>query len=281
VRADEVRIADCAPPASSVWPFPGAIDTAIPTPARVYDYLLGGKDHFAADRAVGDQLKLNVPQAVRLALDNRRFLHRAVRLMVANGITQFLDIGPGFPTSPTTDEIALQAEPGGSVVYVDNDPVVISHTRALLKNARVGAVHLDVREPRLIFESPEVRSLIDLSRPVGLLLVAVLHFLPKDEDLDHIAAALRWRLPPGSHIAVSHMTSTGTAPEWQDAVLGSWPLDSPVRPVFRTADEISRVFGNWRLVEPGLVDIADWKPGSNGRYRPSRTVRCLGGVAIA
>jgi hypothetical protein len=269
------------PPASRDWPLPGTVDTAIPAPARVYDYLLGGKDNFAADRAVGDQLKSSVPHAARSARDNRHFLHRAVRLMVANGITQFLDIGPGFPVSPTTDEIALQAEPGGSVVYVDNDPVVITHTRALRKNARIGAVHLDVREPRLIFESPEVRSLIDLSRPVGLLLVGVLHFLPKDEDLDHIAAALRWQLPPGSHLAVSHLTSTGTAPEWQDAVLGSWPPDSPLRPVFRTADEISRVFGNWRLVEPGLVNIADWKRGSNKRYRPGPTVRCLGGVAIA
>jgi hypothetical protein len=167
MRTDEVRIADCEPPVSSDWPVPSAIDMAIPAPARVYDYLLGGKNHFAADRAVGDQLELNVPQAVRLARDNRRFLHRAVRFMVANGITQFLDIGPGFPASPRTDEIALQAEPGGNVVYVDNDPLVITRTRALLKNARVGAVHLDVREPRLIFESPEVRSLIDLSRPVG------------------------------------------------------------------------------------------------------------------
>ncbi|MCW2932513.1 MAG: hypothetical protein JWM19_3475 [Actinomycetia bacterium] len=269
------------PPASCDWPVPGTLDTTIPAPARVYDYLLDGKDNFAADRAVGDQLKSDVPQAARLARDNRHFMHRAVRLMVANGITQFLDIGPGLPLSPTTDEIALQAEPGGSVVYVDNDPVVINHTRALRKNPRIGAVHLDVREPGLIFESPEVRSLIDLSRPVGLLLVAVLHFLPKDEDLDHIAAALRWRLPSGSHLAVSHMTSTGTAPEWQDAVLGSWPPDSPSRPVFRTADEISRVFGNWRLVEPGLVDVADWKPGSKKRYRLSSTARCLGGVAIA
>jgi hypothetical protein len=269
------------PPASCDWPDPGTVDMTIPAPARVYDYLLGGKDNFAADRAVGDQLKSNVPQAVRLARDNRSFLRRAVRLMVANGITQFLDIGPGYPASPTTDEMVRRAEPGGSVVYVDNDPVVVTHTRALLKSSRVGAVHLDVRDPRLIFESPEVRSLIDLSRPVGLLLVAVLHFLPKDEDLDHIAAALRWRLPPGSHLALSHVTSTGTAPEWQDAVLGSWPPGPCARPVFRTADEISRVFGNWRLVEPGLVDIADWKPGSDKRYRPAPTVRCLGGVAIA
>jgi hypothetical protein len=256
------------------------VNTAIPASARVYDYLLGGKDNFAADRAVGDQLKSTVPQAARLARDNRHFLHRAIRLMVANGITQFLDIGPGIPAFPRTDEIALQAEPGGSVVYVDNDPMVITHTRAFLKNAQVGAVQLDVRDPQLIFDSPEVRSLIDLSRPVGLLLVAVLHFLPKDEDLDDLAAALRWRLPRGSHLAVSHITSTGTAREWQDAVLGSWPPGSPAQPVFRTADEVSRVFGNWRLVEPGLVDVADWRPGTKP-YRTTPTVRCLGGVAIA
>jgi S-adenosyl methyltransferase len=269
------------PPASCDWPVLGTVDTTTPAPARVYDYLLGGKDNFAADRAVGDRLTSNVPQAVRLARDNRHFLHRAVRLMVANGITQFLDIGPGFPAAPTTDEIALKAEPRASVVYVDNDPVVISHTRALIRSTRVGAVHRDVREPHLIFESPEVRSLIDLSRPVGLLLVAILHFLPKDEDLDHLAAALRSRLPRGSHLAVSHVTSTGTAPEWQDAVVGSWPPDSPSRPVFRTANEISRVFGDWRLVEPGLVDVADWQPGGNKRFRTRPTVRCLGGVAIA
>ena len=259
----------------------GPFDASEPHVARVYDYLLGGKDNFAADRAVGDQLKTNVPQAVRLAWDNRRFLHRAVRFMVAHGITQFIDIGPGFPASPTTDEIALQAEPGASVVYVDNDPVVITHTRALLKNARVGAVHLDVREPRRIFESPEVHALIDLRRPVGLLLVGVLHYLPKDEDLDYIAAALRWRLPSGSQLAVSHVTSTGTDPEWQDAVLDSWPPDSPVRPAFRTAEEISRVFGNWKLVEPGLVGVADWAPGSGEPARPRPVVRCLGGLAIA
>ena len=269
------------PPPSCDWAVPGAVNTTIPAAARVYDYLLGGKDNFAADRAVGDQLKSNVPQAVRLAWDNRRFLHRAVRFMTARGITQFLDIGPGFPASPTTDEIALQADPGASVVYVDNDPVVITHTRALLKNARVGAVNLDVREPRRIFESPEVHSLIDLRRPVGLLLLGILHYVPKDEDLDYIAAALRWRLPPGSHLAVSHITSTGTAPEWQDAVLGSWPPDSPVRPAFRTAEEISRVFGNWKLVEPGLVGVADWAPGGSEPSRPSPVVRCLGGVAVA
>jgi hypothetical protein len=263
------------------WPVSDAVDTTVPAPARVYDYLLGGKDNFAADRAVGDKLKSKVPHAVRVACNNRRFLHRAVRLMVANGITQFLDIGPGFPAAPTTDQMVLKAVPGGRVVYVDSDPVVVSHTRALLKNARVGAVHLDVREPRLIFESPEVRSLIDLSRPVGVLLVAVLHFLPEDENLAHVADALRWRLPPGSHLAVSHVTSTGTAPEWQDAVHASWPPQSPVRPVFRTADEISRVFGDWMLVEPGLVDVADWNPGSRDRRRPSRSIRCLGGVAIA
>lgn len=257
------------------------IDSNVPRPARVYNYLLGGKDNFGPDRAVANHLTVNVPHAAQLAQENRRFLHRAVRFMAARGITQFLDIGPGFPVPPTTDEIARQVDPAARVMYVDNDPMVINHTRALLKDARVDVLHLDMREPRLIFNSPKLRSLIDLSRPVGLVVTAVLHFLPEDEDLDELAASFRWRLPPGSHLALSHLTSTGTSPGCQKAVIDSWPDGAAVRPVFRTAEEISRVFGDWELVEPGLVDVADWRPTARRPEPRGTDIRCLGGVAVA
>lgn len=251
----------------------------VPVPARVYDYLLGGKDNFSADRAAGDLLCERVPCAVELAWANRRFLHRVVEFMADNGITQFLDIGPGFPTAPTTDETARRVNPGAHVVYADNDPVVVSHLRALRGDHQVMAIHADVRQPEAIIGSPPAQALIDFTRPVGLVLTGVLHFLPAECDLGEIATALRRRLAPGSYLAVSHVSSTGTAPQWRKAVLDSFPLEAPACPVFRTADQICRVFGDWPLVQPGLIDIAGWRPEGTPPVAPP--VTCLGGVAMA
>jgi len=252
----------------------------VPLPARVYDYLLGGKDNYAVDREAGDLLCQQLPCAAELAWANRRFLHRVVKFMAENGITQFLDVGPGFPNSPTTDETARRVNRGARVLYADNDPVVVSHLRALRGNDRVVAIHADVRYPETILGSPATAKLIDFTRPVGLLLTGVLHFLPEECSLREIATTLRRRLAPGSCLAVSHVSATGTAPEWQKAVLESFPLGSPARPVFRTADQIRQVFGDWPLARPGLVDIAGWRP-DNILPMASAPITCLGAVATA
>jgi hypothetical protein len=250
----------------------------MPLPARVYDYLLGGKDNYAVDREAGKLLRERLPYAVELAWANRRYLHRVVKFMADSGITQFVDIGPGFPTAPTTDETARRVIPSTRVLYADNDPVVVSHLRALRGDDQVMAIHADVRDPDEILGSPVARGLIDFTRPVGLLMTGVLHFLPGECNLREIATAFRRRLAPGSYFAVSHVSSTGTAPEWRKAVLESYPLGSPACPVFRTADQIRHVFGDWPLVHPGLVDIADWHP-DNILPMASAPVTCLGGVA--
>ena len=252
----------------------------VPLPARVYDYLLGGKDNYVIDREAGDLLCERLPYAVELAWANRRFLHRVVKLMAENGITQFLDIGPGFPTAPTTDETARRVNPAARVLYADNDPVVVSHLRALRGDDQVMAIHADVRDPDEILGSPAAQALIDFTRPVGLVMTGVLHFIPKECNLREITATLRRRLAPGSCLAVSHVSTTGTAPEWRKAVLDSFPLGSPARPVFRTADQIRQVFGDWPLVQPGLVDIADWQP-DNILPMASAPITWLGAMAMA
>lgn len=252
----------------------------VPQPARVYDYLLGGKDSYAADREAGDLLRKRLPYATELAWANRRFLQRVVKFMAGNGITQFLDVGPGFPTVPATVPIARKFNGGTRVLYADNDLVVVSHLRALRGDDHVMAIHADVRHPEEILGSPPARKLIDFTRPVGLLLTSVLHFLPEECDIREVAAALRRRLAPGSYFAVSHVSSTETALKWREAVLDCFPPGSPARPVFRTANEIRQVFGRWPLVEPGLVAIADWRPDGRPPVAPA-LVTCLAGVAVA
>jgi hypothetical protein len=258
----------------------GIFNPARPNAARVYDYLLGGKDNYTVDREAGDLLCERVPEAVELAWTNRRFLHRAVKFMARHGIIQFLDIGPGFPTTLTTGDVARRINPGTRVVYADNDPVVVSHLRALQGDDLVMALHADVREPEEILRSLQAEELIDFTRPGGLRLTGVLHFVPDDCDLPGVTAALRRRLAPGSYVAVSHVCSTGTLPKWREAVLDSFPVGSPARPVFRTAGQIRRLFGDWPLVQPGLVDIANWRPDRIPPVTPASVV-CLGGVAMA
>jgi S-adenosyl methyltransferase len=252
----------------------------VPLPARVYDYLLGGKDNYAVDREAGDLLCARVPAAMELAWANRRFLHRVVKFMARRGIIQFVDIGPGFPTAATTGEVARRINPGTRVLYADNDPVVVSHLRALQGDDLIMALHADVREPEEILLSLQAEELIDFTRPVGLLLTGILHFIPDDCDLREVMAALRRRLAPGSYVAVSHLCSTGTLPEWREAVQGSFPAGSPARPVFRTAGQIRQLFGDWPLVQPGLVEVANWRPDNIPPVTPA-PVMSLGGVAMA
>ena len=188
---------------------PAPIDTSVAHPARRYNYLLGGKDNFEADRRSAHEIEARHPTARLSAQENRRFLHRATRFMARQGIDQFLDIGTGIPVSPNTHEIAQEIDPAARVVYVDNDPLVLVHARALLTSdprGRTAYLDADLREPERILADPQLRATLDLSRPVGLLLVAVLHFLRDDDDPRGVIGTLVGALAPGSLVVATHAT---------------------------------------------------------------------------
>ncbi len=184
-------------------PAPG-IDTSVPNIARVYDYWLGGKDNFAADREAAKRQARAIPQLPWLARQNRDFLQRAVRFVASQGITQFLDIGSGLPTNQNVHEVVQQVNPGARVVYADIDPVVVSHAQALLSGRQTAAIRADVCRPDDILGAPEVRRLIDFSQPVAVLILAVLHLIPDEADPAGSVARLRDAMAPGSYLVISH-----------------------------------------------------------------------------
>ncbi|KAB2345721.1 SAM-dependent methyltransferase [Actinomadura rudentiformis] len=239
---------------------PGGIDLSVPNVARMYDYYLGGKDNYAADRALADQVLKVAPQTPALAQENRAFLQRAVRYLAGPaGIDQFIDIGAGLPTLENTHEVAQRVAPDARVVYVDNDPVVLAHGRALLQGAAGTRVaQADARRPDDIFGSPEVTGLIDLDRPVAILLVSVLHCLRDDEDPWKIVARLRDETAPGSHLVISHITAADHA---ESAQAGADVYRSASNTMtLRTHTAIRRFFDGFELLEPGLVRLTEWRP---------------------
>lgn len=241
------------------WVPPG-VDARRANAARVYNYLLGGRHNFLADRDVGRAIIAIEPNARAIFRANREFLGRAVRFVSSAGISQFLDIGSGLPAEGNVHEVAQQANPAARVVYVDTDPVVIAHSQALLdRNENATAVEGDLREPAKILATDGVSRLLDLTQPVALLLVAVLHFITDAEDPWHIVAALREALAPGSYLVLCHGTDEGKpavarAGEKVYARSVSAPL------VMRSRAEIRRFFAGFELVEPGLVTIPAWRP---------------------
>jgi hypothetical protein len=243
------------------------LDTGVAHPARRYNYWLGGKDNFSADRESGDAVVATFP-SIRLSVrENRRFLGRAVRYLAGEvGIRQFLDVGTGLPTADNTHEVAQGIAPESRIVYVDNDPIVLVHARALLTSSPEGAtayVDADVRDPEKILSAPELSGTLDLTRPVGLMLLAVLHFVRDFEDPYGIVARLVGALPPCSHLVVSHATYDLVPPDTVATLerisRGQWRS--------RTADEVARFFTGLELVEPGVVPIGDWRPDP-GAPRP-------------
>jgi hypothetical protein len=265
------------------YTLPG-LDTTVPNPARRYDYLLGGKDNFAIDRESAHQLLRQFPHLRTAAVENRRFLIRAVRHLAHAGIHQFLDIGTGFPTKPNLHDAVQDIDPANRVLYVDHDPLVVVHARALLTSTRPGAVgylQADLRDPVSILDSRETRTLIDLSKPVGLLLVAVLHFL---QDSDHpcdAVATLLDALPRGSHIVLSHATFD-PLPDGsiRDLTALAKPAagHGPFRP--RTHDEIVAFLTGLDLIDPGLVSIVDWRPDEDPKSEATAAEAiCYGAIA--
>ena len=261
------------------------INTGVPNPARIYDYFLGGKDNFPADREVADQVVAIAPVARDIVEDNRAFLRRAVRLLTGQcGVRQFIDLGSGLPTQGNVHEIAQAAAPEARVVYVDNDPMVVAHSRALLAGDNTVAIEGDLRQPDKVLEHPEVRELLDLGRPVGLLLLAILHFLPDDEDPSGIVARYADALPAGSHLAISH--GTRDIPERPDlspeemADMGAkveqlYQLTTASL-VTRGRAEVERFFDGLELLSPGVVEIQRWRPDGRSSLLPGGF---YGGVA--
>jgi hypothetical protein len=248
------------------------IDTTVAHPARRYNYWLGGKDNFAADRESGDAVLAAFPTARAAALENRAFMGRAVAYLTREaGIRQFLDIGTGIPAPGNTHEVAQAIAPESRVVYVDNDPIVMAHARALIAGSPAGAtayIEVDLRDHPSILAAPELTGTLDLDRPVALLLVAVLHFLPDDADPHSIVKGLVRALPSGSYLVVSHGTADYSPPDVQAQLVAAM-RHGAIYP--RTRNEFGRFFEGLDLVEPGVVSVADWRPVPGGHLSPAET----------
>jgi O-methyltransferase involved in polyketide biosynthesis len=254
-------------------------DVRTPHPARMYDYFLGGKNNFAVDREAAERAMELVPYSREVAWANRQFMTRAVRTMADAGIDQFIDLGSGFPTSPSVHEVARQSQPDARVVYADNDPVVVQHNMALLaKEPHVLSIAADVRCPTCILDRPEVNEVIDLSRPVGVLFIAILHFVTDEEQPGDIVTAFRSRVPAGSMIAISHIRSDETPPEVMERIEDAY-RDATAPAVFRNNAEIEKFFIGCDLLEPGVVSLAKWRPEFN-TIRVGSTLDFAGGVGL-
>jgi hypothetical protein len=242
---------------------PPEINTGVPHTARVYDYWLGGKDNFAADRALGDALIQAMPATRFVARANRAFLGRAVRYLAGEaGIRQFLDIGTGIPAAGNTHEVAQAVAPGSRVVYVDNDPIVMAHARALMASHPAGAtafIQADLRDPEKILAHPDLRATLDLGQPVALMLIAILHFLSDEENAQGIVSTVLDALPSGSYLAVTNLTADFLDPE-QTAVAVSAAQGSGITYVPRTEEQVAAFFAGLDMVTPGVVPLLAWRP---------------------
>ncbi|NJP88965.1 hypothetical protein HCN51_05765 [Nonomuraea sp. FMUSA5-5] len=221
----------------------------------MYDYMLGGKDNFAVDRQAIDQLAELIPEAVPLARANRAFLQRAVRYVARAGVDQFLDLGSGLPTQGSAHEVAPEAR----VVYVDHDPVVAAHATALLRHSpgRARFVQADLLDPEEVLAG--AGEFLDLDRPVGVLLVSILHFLPDGTDPQRAVAVLRERLAPGGYLVISHATTLGNV-EDEERAASYRRSASASGGTDRSPAQIRAFFGDWPLEPPGLVQATDWRP---------------------
>jgi hypothetical protein len=252
------------------------IDTSRPHPARMYDAYLGGSDNYAVDREAVLQILRDFPEVRLIALANRAFLNRAVRFLAGEaGIRQFLDIGTGIPSAGNVHEVAGQVAPDARVVYVDNDPIVHVHASALLTGSGTTSIVLaDLRDPGAILAHPRLRAMIDFTRPVALLLVAILHFVTDQEDPGRIVATLLDALPAGSYLALSHATADFHSPGALDRATAVYEnATAPFVP--RPFKQVAGFFDGLELIEPGLVQAPQWRPEGR-RPRP----RDLGKIGI-
>jgi hypothetical protein len=248
---------------------PAKIDTSVAHPARMYDYYLGGKTHFAADRAAAETVLAVLPEGRDMAIANRAFLGRAVRFLARQGISQFLDIGTGIPSPGNTSEVLRDVNPDARVVFVDNDPIVTTHTRALLGDSGTASVlHGDLRDADSLLADPGIKHALDFSRPIGVLLVAVLHFIRDQDEPARAVEALRDAMPSGSYLVISHGTQDFSPARATAAVRGYDEATAPF--VLRSREVVERFFDGLDMVEPGVVQLPFWRPEGEVEGDPSK-----------
>ena len=237
------------------------MDLDRPNPARILDYFLGGAHNFAVDRRAAKQAMLAMPEIANGMRASRSFLRRAVTHLVDAGVDQFLDLGSGIPTVGNVHEIAQRVNPGARVVYVDNEPIAVAHSRTILAdNPLVAPVRADLRDPAELLALPEVRAMIDLDRPVGLVAVAAMHYFPDTDDPHGLIDSYRRALAPGSYLALSHAT-TDFVPDDQMVHVGEVEqiyrsISAPIHP--RSFGEVAKFFTGFDLIEPGVVPVRQW-----------------------
>ncbi|GLW64833.1 hypothetical protein Arub01_30770 [Actinomadura rubrobrunea] len=240
---------------------PPKIDTTVAHPARIWNYWLGGKDHYPVDRQVGDETTRVYPEIVELARHQRAFLGRAVRFMAGEiGIRQFLDIGAGLPTVDNTHEVAQRVDPSCRIVYVDNDPLVLAHAQALLTSTpegRTDYIDADLRDPDRILA--EAARTLDFTRPIAITMLGILIFIQDDEEVRSIIRRLVGALPSGSHVAITHTTNAVHGERTDDAVR-VWNEGGSVPMVVRSPETILSFLDGLELLDPGLVSLTRWRP---------------------
>jgi len=237
-----------------------AFNPRVPNAARIYDYLLGGKSNYAVDRAAAAKLQAALPGSARACRANRDFLQRAVRYLTAAGIRQYIDIGSGLPTVGNVHETAHQTDPAAKVAYVDYDPVVIAHARALLgKSPAVAVIEGDLRDPAAILTSPDLTAHIDFSQPAAVPPIAVLHFLTDDDRPHDAVRQLIAAMAPGSYLALTHGTADQLPPA--EAATARQVYDTASAPLTgRTCEQVAKFFDGMELIDPGITDVAAWHP---------------------
>ncbi|MEY9846139.1 hypothetical protein ABH940_003224 [Streptacidiphilus sp. BW17] len=269
------------PPNGSSAASSAELRTDRPHPARLYDLYLGGKDNFPADRAAARELLEVAPTLPVTAQQNRLFLARAVRYLARAGVRQFLDIGTGIPTANNTHEVAQAEAPEARVVYVDNDPIVLAHARALLRSepsGRTAYIQADLRDPAAILADPMVRQVLDFDQPVALMLIAVLHFVQDDADPYGIVASLVDALPSGSFLALSHVTPDYAPAQWKQIV--ELYREGGMSAQARTRVEIDGFLQGLELVPPGLQVVSRWRPDPSSLTAATNAdISCYGAIA--
>jgi hypothetical protein len=262
---------------------PPEIDTSKPHSARIYDYLLGGKDNFVADREVAQKLLKAWPGLRTAARENRAFIRRAVTYLTAEaGIAQFLDIGSGLPTAGNVHEVAQAINPTARVVYVDNDPIVLAHGRALLSSTpegRSASRRAPLRDPQAILDNETLRATFDFTQPIALILAAILHFFPDEANPAGILATLKAALPPGSYLVATHGTSEYNGESMKEGIMRAY-VSTDIRGVDRPADDFADLlFRDMALVPPGVVVLSQWRREGGSIVPSASEVGANGAVA--
>ncbi|MBF6469808.1 SAM-dependent methyltransferase [Nocardia beijingensis] len=256
------------------------LDTSLAHEARVYDYWLGGKDNYPADRALGDTVAMHIPAIRDMARANRAFLGRAVRHLARDaGIAQFLDIGTGLPTAGNTHEVAQRIDPAARVLYVDNDPLVLAHARALMASTppgRIDFLDADLRDPHAILDAPALAETFDPDRPIAILLVAVMMFFDDSEDPLGVVGRLLDAAPSGSYLVLTHFTEDFDARATARAVAAARQAGIAFRP--RSRAETESFFTGTQLVEPGVVPVDAWRPDTDAAPAQERSAWYWAGV---